>query len=137
MDNRDDPAFGKTAKFASGALRYDLYRESTASFMFTDREFMDQSSRAVGGDADVALGRTHRFFGRVITTNHHDALGVKRTGYFYDFNFRKAGRQSQLLASLPMRSVRTSGQTRDSCGAQINGSTWRSYRTDGGRKTGS
>ena len=92
VDNRQDPAFGRTAQFVVGRARYDLYRESTASVIFTNREFMNQHSRAIGGDGDFALGRTHRFFARVIATDHRDAAGVQRKGYFYDFNLRKAGR---------------------------------------------
>jgi len=92
VDNRQDPAFDRTAQFVIGRARYDLYRESTASVIFTNREFMGQHSRAVGGDGDFALGATHRFFARVIATDHRDAAGVQRKGYFYDFNLRKAGR---------------------------------------------
>ena len=92
VDSRQDAAYGRTAQFIVGRARYDLYRESTASFIFTNREFMSQHSRAIGGDGDFALGRTHRFFARVIATDHQDAAGVQRKGYFYDFNMRKAGR---------------------------------------------
>ena len=92
VDNRQDAAFGRTAQFIVGRARYDLYRESTASVIFTNREFMNQHSRAIGGDGDFAFGRTHRFFARVIATDHRDAAGVQRKGYFYDFNLRKAGR---------------------------------------------
>jgi hypothetical protein len=92
VDDPLDPAFGKTAKFFVSRARYDLYRESTASIIFTDREFLDQYSRAFGVDGEFAFGRTHRGFGRVIATDHRDASGVRRRGYFYDFNFRKDGR---------------------------------------------
>lgn len=92
VDDPNDRAFGKTAQFVVGRARYDLYRESTASVIFTDREFLDQHSRALGFDGEFALGRTHRGFGRVIGTDHRDAQGVRRRGYFYDFNFRKDGR---------------------------------------------
>ena len=92
VDNRQDPAFGRTAQFIVGRARTICYRESTASVIFTDREFMNQHSRAIGGDGDFAFGRTHRFFARVIATDHRDAAGVQRKGYFYDFNLRKAGR---------------------------------------------
>jgi Domain of unknown function (DUF5916) len=92
VDNRQDPAFARTAQFIVGRARYDLYRESTTSVIFTNREFMNQHSRAMGGDGDFAFGRTHRFFARVIATDHRDAAGVQRRGYFYDFNLRKAGR---------------------------------------------
>ena len=92
VDNRHDPAFGRSAQFIVGRARYDLYRESTTSLIFTNREFMNQHSRAIGGDGDFAFGRTHRFFARVIATDHKDAIGVQRKGYFYDFNLRKAGR---------------------------------------------
>lgn len=89
---RGDPAFGKKAQFVVGRARYDLYRESTTSVIFTDREFMNQHSRVIGGDAELALGATHRFVARVLATDHRDAAGVRRKGYFYDFNIRKAGR---------------------------------------------
>jgi hypothetical protein len=92
VPDRADPAFGRKAQFVIGRARYDLFRESTTSVIFTDREFMGQHSRAFGGDGDFAIGSTHRFFARVIATDHRDAAGVRRTGYFYDFNFRKAGR---------------------------------------------
>jgi Domain of unknown function (DUF5916)/Carbohydrate family 9 binding domain-like len=92
VDDPGDPAFGRTALFVIGRARYDLYRESTASVIFTDREFVNQYSRVFGGDGDFALGRTHRFFARVLASDHRDAAGVQRKGYFYDFNFRKAGR---------------------------------------------
>lgn len=91
-DDRLDPAFGKKAQFVVGRARYDLYRESTTSVIFTDREFMGEYSRALGGDGDFAFGATHRFFARVIATDHRDAKGVRRKGYFYDFNLRKSGR---------------------------------------------
>ncbi len=91
-DDGADPAFGRVATSVIGRLRYDLYPESTASAIFTDRVFMNQRSRAVGGDGDFRLGPTHRFFARVISTDQTDAAGRRRTGYFYDFNFRKAGR---------------------------------------------
>ncbi len=90
--DRLNAAFGKKAQFVIGRARYDLYRESTTSLIFTDREFMNEYSRVVGGDGDFALGLTHRFFARVIVTDHRDATGKRRKGYFYDFNFRKAGR---------------------------------------------
>jgi hypothetical protein len=92
VSDPNDPAFGKTAQFVVGRARYDLYRESTASVIFTNREFLGQFSRALGFDGEFAFGRTHRGFGRVIGTDHKDAFGVRRRGYFYDFNFRKDGR---------------------------------------------
>jgi hypothetical protein len=92
VSNGSDPAYGRKAQFVIGRARYDLFRESTTSLIFTDREFMQQHSRAVGADGDFAVGSTHRFFARVISTDHRDAAGVHRTGYFYDFNFRKTGR---------------------------------------------
>jgi hypothetical protein len=92
LDDRLDPAFGSKAQFVIGRARYDLYRESTSSIIFTDREFMNEYSRALGGDGDFAIGQTHRFFARVIATDHRDVKGVRRKGYFYDFNLRKAGR---------------------------------------------
>src|SRR5207245_4632041 len=68
LDDRLNPAYGRKAQVAIGRARYDLYRESTASLIVKDREFMNQFSRVIGGDAELAVGRTHRFFGGWIAT---------------------------------------------------------------------
>ena len=92
LDDRHDPAFGRKAQFIIGRAKYDLYRESTTSVIFTNRTFGNQHSRAVGFDGEFALGRTHRALARVVFTDHRDEAGVPRKGHFYDFNIRKEGR---------------------------------------------
>ena len=58
VGDRDDPAFGQTAQFLVGRVRYDLYAESYIGAIVTDREFLDAYSRVGGVDANFRLGRS-------------------------------------------------------------------------------
>ena len=44
-DDPADPAFGQTAQFFVGRVRYDMYTESYIGAIVTDREFMDAYNR--------------------------------------------------------------------------------------------
>jgi hypothetical protein len=92
VDDRNDPAFDKSAQFAIGRVRYDLYSESHVGAIFTDREFLDTYSRAGGFDSQLRLGRNQRLGVRAIATSHRDSVGVDRTGGFLDIGFNKQGR---------------------------------------------
>jgi len=87
-----DPLFGQTAQFLLGRVRYDLYSESHLGMIFTDREFMDRSSRLGGFDTQFSIGRNHRIWTTAIFSDLTDADGVRQTGHFYDVGFRKEGR---------------------------------------------
>lgn len=87
-----DPAFDQTAQFLLGRVRYDLYSESHIGAIFTDREFMDRSSRLGGFDSQFTIGRNHRIWTTAIFSDLTDAGGEKQTGHFYDVGFRKEGR---------------------------------------------
>jgi len=59
VDDRDDPAFGRTAQVMLGRVRYDLYSESHLEVLVTDREFLVGYSRVGGVDGALRLGSTH------------------------------------------------------------------------------
>ena len=75
-----------------GRVRYDLYSESHVGAIFTDREFLDSHSRAVGIDSSFRLGDTHSLSFRAFGTQHRDRQGVDTTGYLLDAFLRKRGR---------------------------------------------
>ena len=92
VDLADDPAFGQTANFLVGRVRYDLYAESYIGAIFTDREFLDQYSRVGGVDANFRLGRTQTVSMSFFQSQHRDSLGVERTGPGWSFNYNNRGR---------------------------------------------
>ena len=92
VDDRDDPAFGKTAQVMLARLRYDLYSESHLGMLVTDREFLDGHSRAGGVDGSLRVGSTHQVSFFAIGTNNRDLEGVERTGHIVEANVRKQGR---------------------------------------------
>ena len=93
--NVDDPnnaAFGKTAQFLFGRVRYDLYSESHLGVVFTDREFLDRYSRAGGFDGRFRIGTTHRLDVLTVFSDQRDETGARRTGNIYNLSFQKEGR---------------------------------------------
>ena len=92
VDDRADPAFGKTAQFLVARARYDLYAESYVGAIVTDREFLDQYSRVGGVDARFRLGRSQSVSLSFIQSQHRDADGVERTGPGWSFNYDNQGR---------------------------------------------
>ena len=92
VDLADDPAFGQTANFLVGRVRYDLYAESYIGAIFTDREFLDQYSRVGGVDANFRLGRTQTVSMSFFQAQHRDSAGVERTGPGWSFNYNNRGR---------------------------------------------
>ncbi len=52
-----DPAAGKRAYFAIGRVNRDIFKDSTAGVMFTDREFLGTFNRVGGGDAYLKLNK--------------------------------------------------------------------------------
>ena len=92
VDDRDDPAFGKTAQVMLARIRYDLYQESNLGVLVTDREFLDGHSRAGGVDGSLRLGSTHQFSFFAFGTNNRGLEGVERKGHIVEANLRKQGR---------------------------------------------
>ena len=92
VDDRDDPAFGRTAQVMLGRVRYDLYSESHLGVLVTDREFLDGYSRVGGVDGALRLGSTYQVSFFAMGTSNRDLEGVERQGHIIDANIRKQGR---------------------------------------------
>ena len=98
----DDPLdldFEKSAQTFVGRVRYDLYSESFVGAVFTDREFLDGSSRLAGLDSNFRLGDTSSVGFRALRTDHRDQDGLETDGYLVDANFRQRGRKLTYGAS--------------------------------------
>ena len=48
VDDVSDPRFGQAAQTVIGRVKYDVYSESHIGAIFTDREFLDSSSKLAG-----------------------------------------------------------------------------------------
>ena len=92
VDDLADPAFGQTAQFLVGRVRYDLYAESYIGAIVTDRKFLDQYSRVGGVDANFRLGRSQSVSMSFFQAQHRDSAGVERTGPGWSFNYSNRGR---------------------------------------------
>ena len=91
-DDPDDPAFGQTAQFFIGRVRYDLYAESHIGTFVTDREFMDSYSRVGGVDGRFGLGQKAFFAFRAFASDRRDEEGIRQTGPMINTNLRWNGR---------------------------------------------
>ena len=93
IDDPVSPGFGQSAQTFVGRVRYDLYSESFIGAVFTDREFLNGSSRLAGIDSNFRVGNTHQLGFRALRTDHQEELDALQTdGYMMDFGFRKRGR---------------------------------------------
>ncbi len=95
----DDPLFGETAQNFIGRVKYDVYSESHVGAVFTDRSFMDSSSRLGGVDGSFRLSRTMSTNFRLIESRHRDLEGVDRSGHIYDASIRSSGRNLRWFAA--------------------------------------
>ena len=92
-DDEAELEFAESARTFIGRVRYDLYAESHLGGIFTDRQFLDGSSRLAGIDTNLRIGNTHSAGFRFMRTDHREALGGPATsGYLLDFGVRKRGR---------------------------------------------
>ena len=103
VEDAEDPLYpaslGQAAQTFVGRVRYDLYSESFVGAVFTDREFLDVSSRLVGLDSNFRLGNTSSVGFRTLRTDHRDEEGLETNGYLVDANFRQRGRKLSYGAS--------------------------------------
>jgi hypothetical protein len=90
VENRDDPAFGKSAQTVLGRVRYD-YSGSYVGVLFTDREFRDSYSRLAGFDGRWQVGRDHRLSYKWMTTRQRDQAGLDHTGELAEVVWAKEG----------------------------------------------
>ena len=91
-DDPTDPAFGQTAQFLIGRVRYDLYGESHIGALVTDREFMDSYNRVAGVDGQFRLGGTNRLNVFIVQSLTRQEDGVERSGPSYGGFYRHNGR---------------------------------------------
>ncbi len=99
VGDADDPLFGETAQNFIGRVKYDVYSESHVGAIFTDRSFMDSSSRLGGVDGSFRLSRTMSTNFRLIESRHRDLEGVDRSGHIYDASIRSSGRNLRWFAA--------------------------------------
>ncbi len=99
VDDPDDPRHGETAQNFIGRVKYDVYSESHVGALFTDRSFMDGSSRLGGLDGSFRLSRTMSTNFRLIESRHRDLDGEERAGHIYDASIRSSGRNLQWFAA--------------------------------------
>ena len=92
VDDRSDPAFGRTAQVVAGRAQYELFPENTLAGMFTSREFMNGYSRAYGYDLQLRMGSIHTGQVKGAFTDHVDEHGVRRIGHWNELNLRRRGR---------------------------------------------
>ena len=95
----DDPLHGQTAQNFIGRVKYDVYSESHVGAVFTDRSFMDSSSRLGGIDGSFRLSRSMSTNFRLIESRHRDLEGVDRSGHIYDASISNTGRNLRWFAA--------------------------------------
>jgi hypothetical protein len=87
-----DPAFDRSATFAIGRVRYDLYAESYVGAILTDREFLDGFNRVAGVDGRFRLGPNHRLNLMAATSSRRDGLGRASSGPAFHASLDRDGR---------------------------------------------
>ena len=91
-DDPADPAFGQTAQFFIGRVRYDMYSESYIGAIVTDREFMDEYSRVAGIDGRFRLGQTNDFDFSLVQSSTRREDGTELSGPTFSGRFGHRGR---------------------------------------------
>ncbi len=99
VDDHTDPRYGETAQNVIGRVKYDVYSESHVGAIFTDRSFMDSSSRLGGIDGSFRLSRSMSTNFRLIESRHRDLEGVDRAGHIYDASISNTGRNLRWFAA--------------------------------------
>ena len=80
-------------------MKYDVYSESHVGAIFTDRSFMDSSSRLGGIDGSFRLSRTMSTNFRLIESRHRDLEGDELSGHIYDASITSTGRNLRWFAA--------------------------------------
>ena len=99
LEDISDPLFGETARNFIGRVKYDVYSESHIGAVFTDREFLDASSKLGGIDGSFRLTRSLSTNFRMIGSQHRDLDGVERSGHVYDASISNTGRNLSFFAA--------------------------------------
>ena len=98
-DDPADPAFGQTAQFFVGRVRYDMYSGSYIGAIVTDREFMDAYSRVAGIDARFRVGQTDDFDFRLVQSSTREEDGTELSGPTFNARFAHRGRNLRYSVS--------------------------------------
>ena len=99
LDDRNAPAFGRTAQSLIGRVRYDLYAESYVGAIATAREFGKDYNRVGGVDGRFRLGRTHSVSFLVVASEHQDELNGRLSGPVFELDFTRQGRNLSYTVS--------------------------------------
>ncbi len=99
VDDVTDHRYGETAQNFIGRVKYDVYSESHVGAIFTDRSFLDSSSRLGGIDGSFRLSRSMSTNFRLIESRHRDLEGVDRSGHIYDASISNTGRNLRWFAA--------------------------------------
>ena len=99
VDDVTDRRYGETAQNFIGRVKYDVYSESHVGAIFTDRSFLDSSSRLGGIDGSFRLSRSMSTNFRLIESRHRDLEGVDRSGHIYDASISNTGRNLRWFAA--------------------------------------
>jgi len=92
VSDLSDPAFGRTAQFLVGRVRYDMYSESYIGAVVTSRDFLDQHSRVGGFDGNFRFGRTQSVSMSYFQSQHRDDKGVELSGPGWSLDYNNRGR---------------------------------------------
>ena len=98
-DDPADPAFGQTAQFFVGRVRYDMYSGSYIGAIVTDREFMDAYSRVGGIDGRFRIGQTDDFDFRLVESSTREEDGTELSGPTFNARFAHRGRNLRYSVS--------------------------------------
>ncbi len=99
VDDVDDERYGEIARNFIGRVKYDVYSESHIGAIFTDRSFLDGSSKLGGVDGSFRLSRSMSTNFRLIESRHRDLEGVDRGGHIYDASISNNGRNLRWFAA--------------------------------------
>jgi hypothetical protein len=94
VDPNDDPfgAHDQSAKTLIARARYDLFTQSTAGVVFTDRQFLDGHSRLAGSDVNLRLTSTFSTSFRAVKSWNRDLDGTESDGEMLQARFGRNGR---------------------------------------------
>ena len=137
LDDVDDPRHGETAQNFIGRVKYDVYSESHVGAVFTDRSFMDGSSRLGGIDGSFRLSRTMSTNFRLIESRHRDLEGESIAPATSTTRASPATGGTCAGSPPPTSSPPTSGPTSGSPAGSTSGASSATWATGGGPRAGS
>jgi len=89
----NDPNFGKKATFAIARVNYDLFKQSTIGFIYTDREFAGSWNRIGGIDGNFKWHKNYFANFQILATSTKDIFGNYFAGPAGEFSLGYSGRK--------------------------------------------